>query len=114
MAMRIGARFILEVLTISALTSPLAFAQYTGPSTAPTYKSVADVLRNPVNDAPVVLEGYVIKQLEKDTYTFSDVTTEIRVEIEQKYFPSTPVNERTNVQIRGKVEKKPLQSIEIE
>jgi uncharacterized protein (TIGR00156 family) len=113
-AMRFGTHFISAVLTVGALISPLASAQYTGPSTTPAYRSVADVLKNPVNDAPVVLEGYVIKQLEKDKYTFSDGTTEMKVEIEQKYFPSTPINEKTKVQIRGKVEKKPLQDLKIE
>ena len=112
--MRLRTRFITIALTASALISPLASAQYVGPSTAPTYRSVADVVKNPINDAPVALEGYIVKQLEKEKYMFSDGATEIKVEIEQKYFPATPINEKTKVQIRGKVEKKPLQALEIE
>ena len=112
--MRVRTRFILVVLSASALISPLASAQYVGPSAAPTYRSVAEVLKNPVDDAPVVLEGYIIKQVGKEKYLFSDGAGEIRVDIDQKYFPTTPVNEKTKVQIRGEIEKDFLQSPEID
>lgn len=112
--MRFRTRFILIVLSASALISPLASAQYVGPSTTPTYQSVADVLKNPIDDARVVLEGYIIRQVGKEKYIFSDGTTEIRVEIDRKYFPATPINEKTKVQIRGEIEKDFLQSPEID
>lgn len=112
--MRLRTRISLTLLGMSALLSPLASAQYVGPSTAPTYQSVADVLKNPIDDAPVVLSGHIIKQVGRKKYTFSDGTAEIRVEIDQKHFPSTPINEKTQVQIRGEVEKDFLQSPEID
>ncbi len=48
----------IAALGASAITCASAFAQYVGPSAAvPTYRSVADVLKNPVEDAPVALEA---------------------------------------------------------
>ena len=97
-----------------ALISPWTYAQYVGPSTMPTYRSVADVLKNPVDDVAVVFEGYIIKQVGKEKHIFSDGTAEIRIDIDQKHFPATPINEKMKVQIRGKVEKDYLQSPEID
>ena len=92
-----------------------AFAQYVGPSAAvPTYNSVADVLKNPVEDAPVILEGYLTKKVAKEKYVFSDDKSEIKVEIDNKHFPPTPVNEKTKVQIRGEVDKEILRNPEID
>jgi uncharacterized protein (TIGR00156 family) len=113
--MRSPTRWSLIVLAATALASSLASAQYAGPSSTPAYKSVADVLKNPVDDAQVVLEGYVTKQVGKKKYLFSDGTGEIRVEIEGKHFPTaTPINEKTKVQIRGEIEKDFMQSPEID
>ncbi len=112
--MRLRTRFSLMLLSVFALHSPLASAQYIGPSTAPTYRSVADVLKNPIDDSPVVLEGHIIKQVGKKKYIFSDGTAEIRVEVDQKYFPTNPINEKTKVQIRGEIEMDFLQSPEID
>ncbi len=89
-------------------------AQYVGPSSQPVYRSVADVLKNPVDDAPVALDGYLVRHLRKDKYVFSDGETEIRVEIDRKIFPLKPVSEKTRIQIRGEVEKEFMQSPEID
>lgn len=112
--MRLRTRISLILLSVSPLLIPLASAQYVGPSTAPTYRSVADVLKNPIDDAPVVLSGHIIKQVGRKKYIFSDGTAEIRLEVDQKHFPSTPINEKTQVQIRGEIEKDFLQSPEID
>jgi uncharacterized protein (TIGR00156 family) len=107
--------FVLSAaLSVSALCIPAASAQYVGPSTSPAYRSVADVLKNPVDDAPVALEGYIIKKVGKKKYLFSDGVSEIRVEIEHRQFPPTPIDEKTRVQLRGEIEKDFLQSPEID
>ena len=99
----------------SAITCASAFAQYVGPSAAvPTYRSVADVLKNPVEDAPVALEGYLTKKVAKEKYMFSDGKNEIKVEIDNEDFPTTPVNEKTRVQIRGEVGREILRNPEID
>jgi uncharacterized protein (TIGR00156 family) len=97
-----------------ALCASLAFAQYVGPSATPTYKTIAEVLKNPVDDAPVVLTGHIVKKLSKEKYTFTDLSGEIRIDVDQKLFPATPISEKTKVQIRGEVEKDFMHSPEID
>jgi uncharacterized protein (TIGR00156 family) len=111
--MRVRIRSV-AVLSALALGASLAFAQYVGPSATPTYKTVAEVLKNPVDDAPVVLTGHIVKKLSKDKYTFADATGEIRIDVDQKHFPATPVSEKTRVQIRGEVEKDFMHSPEVD
>ncbi|PTU32996.1 NirD/YgiW/YdeI family stress tolerance protein [Stenotrophobium rhamnosiphilum] len=91
-----------------------ATAQYIGPSSSATYKSIDEVTKNPVEDMPVVLEGYLIRKVGKEKYIFSDGKKEIRVEIDQKHFPATAISEKTRVQIRGEVEKDFMESPEID
>lgn len=92
-----------------------ASAQYVGPTNTPIYKTIGEVLKSGVDDSPVQLEGYLVKRVSKDKYIFSDGSAEIRVEIDDKHFPTaSAVNEKTLVQIRGEVEKDFLKSPEID
>ncbi len=92
----------------------LAAAQYVGPSNAPAYRSIADVLKNPVDDAQVLLDGYLVQKVGSDKYLLSDGTSQIRVEIDNRLFPTTPIHEKTKVRIRGEVEKDFLESPEVD
>lgn len=103
-----------SAIALTALGSTAALAQYTGPSATPTYQSVAEVLKNPVDDAQVALAGHLLRKVSNDKYIFSDGTGEIRVDIDHKRFPATPINEKTRIQIRGEVEKDFLESAEID
>lgn len=94
--------------------SATAQAQYVGPSVIPTHNTIADVLKNPVDDAMVTLTGFIIKKVGSDKYLFSDGTSQIRVEIDHKHFPPTPVTEKTKVRIRGEIEKEFLETLEID
>jgi len=98
----------------SVFCAQTASAQYVGPSGVETYKTVADILRNPVDDAQVVLSGYLIRKIGKEKYIFSDGVSEMTVDIDDKYFPATPVSEKTKVQIRGEIDKDLLRSPEVE
>jgi uncharacterized protein (TIGR00156 family) len=91
-----------------------ATAQYSGPSNTPVYKTIAEVLKHGSDETPVQLEGHLVKKVGKEKYLFSDGSSEIRVEIDDKHFPATAVNEKTRVQIRGEFEKDFLQSPEID
>ena len=71
-------------------------------------------MKNPVEDAPVTLEGYLTKKVAKEKYMFSDGKNEIKVEIDNEDFPTTPVNEKTRVQIRGEVDREILRNPEID
>lgn len=107
------------VATLATLASLLlataAMAQYVGPSSNPGYKSVSDVLKNPVDDMEVTLEGTLSQRIGKNKYMFSDGVAEIRVDIESKHFPAaTQISEKTRVRLHGDIEKDFLESPEID
>lgn len=103
------------VATAALMCSPaIVQAQYVGPSAQITVSSVADILKNPVDDQPVMLRGLLIKQVGHDKYILSDGTGEIRVEIDAKRFAGQQVDANTKVELRGKVEKDFLQSPEVD
>ena len=90
---------VVTLATIASLSlAAEAVAQYVGPSSNPNYNSVSDVLKNPVDDMEVALEGTLLKKVGKKKYIFSDGVAEIRVEIDSKHFPvSTLISEKTRV-----------------
>lgn len=102
------------IVAMSGLTlSGVAHAQYTGPSGHKGPKSVADVLKNPVDDQYVQLKGQLIRQVGNEKYIFTDGTGEIRVDIDNKLLTG-PIDDKTTVIIRGEVEKDFLESPEID
>lgn len=108
-----------SLLVAASLAVMPAMAQYTGPTTSSragpvSYASVAEILKNPVDDVPVSLQGKLLRQVGKEKYIFSDGTGEIRVEIDARLFAGVKVDENTTVRIRGEVEKDFLQSPEID
>jgi uncharacterized protein (TIGR00156 family) len=101
--------------SVFALGIPAAAqAQYVGPSTQKTPMTVAEVLKNPVDDQNVVLRGHLIKKVGNEKYMFSDGTGEIRVEIEAEDFPVQKIDDKTLIVIRGEVENDFLKSPEID
>ncbi len=114
-------RNITRQATIAATLFALAFgtsiavAQYVGPSSMPNYKSVAEVLKDPIDDTPITLEGFIVRQVSKNKYMFSDGASEIRIEIDHKRFPAAqPISEKTKVRISGEVEKDMMRNPKIE
>ncbi len=91
-----------------------ASAQYTGPGAKPAAQTVAEILKNPVDDQNVSLKGVLTKKVGSDKYTFSDSTGEIRVEIDAEDFPKISVDEKTTIQITGEVEKDFMTTPEID
>ena len=101
------------LIGLSSIAVPAA-AQYVGTSTAPSYATVSEVLKDPIDDVPVTFEGYLVKKIANKKYIFSDGVAQIRVDIDPKHFPTTPINEKTRVVIRGEVEKDFMESPEID
>ncbi|TAM10619.1 MAG: NirD/YgiW/YdeI family stress tolerance protein [Nevskiaceae bacterium] len=97
-----------------ALPAAVAFAQYTGPSTAPGYSSVAAILKKPVDDSVVSLKGYIVQKTGHEKYVFSDGTGQITVEIDDHRLPTTPFNDKTKVQISGEVDKDMMQAPKVD
>jgi uncharacterized protein (TIGR00156 family) len=80
-------------------------AQFVGGQATTAPSSVAEVLKSGYDDQRVVLRGQILRRLYGDKYIFSDGTGEIRVDIDQEEWPvGQPVNEKTNVEIIGKVD----------
>lgn len=92
----------------------IASAQYVGPTTQVTMTSIAEILKQPLDDQPVVLRGFIVKKVGNEKYLFSDGKSEIRVDIDDKIFVNTKVDAKTKVEIRGEVEKDFLETPEID
>lgn len=98
-----------------------AVAQYVGPAGAPEGVSpgyplttVAEIKADPRDDANVTLEGFLIRQIDRETYVFRDDTGEIEVEIDEDDFPRQPVSETTRVRIEGEVDTHRLRDTDID
>lgn len=91
-----------------------ASAQYVGPSSQAAPRSVAEILKNPVDDQAVVLRGFILRQVGNEKYIFSDGTAEIRVDIDAKHFPPEKIDDKVQVELRGEVEKDFMETPEID
>ena len=101
------------------LSAAPAIAQYTGqttgaattggvvvPSFAPQISTVAQAL-TAHDDAPAVIEGYIVNRLKHEHYTFRDDTGRtIEIELDDKYLPpGRQINDKTRVRISGEVDR---------
>jgi uncharacterized protein (TIGR00156 family) len=112
-------RLAIATAVIVVATAPLAYAQYAGPSSAKpaaraSFATVAEILKNPVDDVQVTLDGHLVRQVGKEKYLFTDGTGEIRVEIDTEDFPAVRIDDKTKVKLQGEVEKDFMQSPEID
>jgi uncharacterized protein (TIGR00156 family) len=92
---------------VLALGSATAVAQYQGPGASKfaLAQTVAEVLKDPTDDRPVVLTGTLVSQTGRESFVFRDATGEIQVEIDREDFPGgQPVGAETQVVIRGEVD----------
>lgn len=99
---------------LTAISFSSAQANYIGPSSIKTIGTVAEILKDPVDDQRVLLRGYLIKQVGKEKYIFSDGSNQIRVEIDYEVFRGQTVDEKTRVELVGEVEKDFLESPEVD
>lgn len=97
---------LLAGLAIAPLSiDSAAHAQYVGAQAANAPTTVAEVLKSGTDDQRVTLRGQITRRLYGDKYIFADSTGEIRVDIDQDEWPAgQPINEKTLVEIIGKVD----------
>lgn len=92
--------------------------QYTGPGSTGKVYTVKEIREKAAkldkSDEVVTLKGYIVKQLNSDTYQFRDSTGEIKVEIKKKDMPGTPFNDKTELLITGEVDFDLLEGTEVE
>jgi len=66
------------------------------------------------NDAPVLLQGKILKSLGNEKYLFSDNSETITIEIDDKLWGELSVGENDTVEISGEVDKERFSKVEIE
>lgn len=103
-------------LLLASTVAVTAAAQYTGPGARNLVAhTVAEVLRQPTDDRPVLLTGHLVQQTGDELYLFKDATGEITVEIDDDEFPANqPIGAEQRVVIRGEVEARRLRSPRID
>lgn len=108
----------LFMLMALGLLSVTVHAQYTGPGAKIELSTVEEIIENASkldkSDKQVKLNGFVIEQINNDTFWFQDKTGKVRVEIDKKQIPTIPFNEKTKVLIIGEVDYDLLEGCEIE
>lgn len=105
---------ILFPVLLSLIAIGSAHAQYVGPGATSMPGTVAEVLKNPVDDQKVLLRGKLLKKVSSDKYLFSDGTGQIRVEIDDDLFRGIRVSETSVIEIYGEIEKDFLRDPEID
>ncbi|WP_373777234.1 YgiW/YdeI family stress tolerance OB fold protein [Glaesserella sp.] len=67
-------------------------------------KSVADALKA-ADDTPALLEGQIVKQIDKDEFIFKDASGEIQIDVSKRAWNGLNITPQDTIQIRGKVDK---------
>lgn len=93
-------------------------AQYTGPSSTDRIYTVKEIKENASqldkSDELVRVRGFIVKQINKDTFQFQDKTGTIKIELKKKYMPAEPFDEKTELILTGEVDYDFLEGTEIE
>jgi uncharacterized protein (TIGR00156 family) len=108
-------KIALALVAVAAIWIPTAgYAQYVGPTTQLQANSIADILKKPVDDQKVTVKGHLLQKVGKERYIFTDGNAEIRIKIDHEIFPAQRIDEKTTVEITGKVEAAFMKSPEID
>lgn len=107
-------RKITSALLLSGLLVSSSHAAYEGPGAVVASTTLADILKNPVEDQRVTLQGKLLKKIGKEKYLFSDGQNSITAEIDDKDMQHITVTESSTVEITGEVDKKLFGPPEVE
>jgi uncharacterized protein (TIGR00156 family) len=91
------------LVAANMVVADVAIAQFTGAGAGGT-KTVAEV-KQLQDDSKVTLEGYIVKQLGPEHYTFRDDTGEIEVEIDDDEWRGQTVGPEMKIRIDGEVDR---------
>ena len=106
-------RHLVAAIALSTV-SGLALAQYVGPGTVRAPSSLTELLKNLVDGQSVQLRGQLLQKLNHNKYLFSDGKSQIRVQINSENFPKQAIDDRTEIEIVGQVEKDFMDTPEID
>lgn len=102
----------LIILASAILLPRAAHAEFVGEGSIAPLTTVAAALQA-ADDSLVLLEGNILRQIDKEHYEFKDATGTARVEIDRKHLPAEKFSAQSTVRLRGKVDKE-LSGREIE
>ncbi|EGQ9935477.1 TPA: NirD/YgiW/YdeI family stress tolerance protein [Vibrio vulnificus] len=112
------------IIAIAALTTTPAIALANNSSTAqgisfdgPVNVSVVSELlkdSNMFTEKDVVVEGTLVRQLNKDTYIFTDGSAEIQVELDDDIRFTQTINSNTRLRLFGEFEGGNIPEIEVD
>lgn len=109
---------LLPLLVLLISFSGIAYGQFQGPGSEARLYSVKEIKESASkldrSDTIVKLKGYIVKQVNKDTFEFKDFTGTIRIEIDRKVMPSRSFDDKTEVVLTGEVDYDFLEGTEIE
>lgn len=109
---------IMALFAIIIANHNLMYGQFTGTGSVVKFYTIQEVKDNASkldkSDEFVKVKGFVVKQINKDTYQFKDSTGDITVEIDKKRLPDSPFDEKTEVVIIGEVDNDLMEPVEIE
>ena len=93
------------VLLVAPLFSTAVMASsYTGPGATSQITTVAAALEA-ADDAPVVLQGQIVKRIKGDIYEFKDSTGTMKVEIDDEDWPPMSIDDKATVKLTGEVDR---------
>lgn len=62
-------------------------------------------LKEVQDDHWIIIEGYIVKQLDKDTYLFRDHSHNVRVEIDEDVWQGRDVTPETRIRLFGEMDQ---------
>lgn len=108
--------FLLLIVFISI--SSFSFAQFQGSGRADKTYSVKEIIdkasRLDRSDALVKVQGYIVRQINADTYEFKDKTGSLWVTIDRILLPNRPFDDKTELTLIGEVDNDIFEPVEIE
>lgn len=111
-------KYVLVSVILIAMNS--TYGQYTGKGSMANKEisTVQQVKDNAGNldrkDVIVKLKGFIIEQINSETFWFEDHSGKIKVEIDKKAMPKEEFNETTELIISAEVDSDLLEGVELE
>jgi uncharacterized protein (TIGR00156 family) len=93
-----------SVILFALIFSTSATANFVGPGSTSSTTTVKSI-DNMNDDDNVILEGYIIKEIRSEHYTFKDSTGEIEIELDNEDFRGVKITPKTKVKIQGEIDK---------
>lgn len=110
-------KVLLAIILFSMMATGVK-AQYTGPGSEIKLYTIEEVKDDAMKldrkDIMVRLKGFIVEKISEENYFFQDKTGKIEIEIDEKYLPDFPFNDKTEVLITAEVDYDLLDGTELE